>query len=138
MSAGPSLFQEAFALASEGIDDTFGECWTYLPMARADTNARATPDPDRAVVTPLIAVWFGPYARAFSAETRKQGLKPERPGHASSRPVCDLDLGRLPYAPVAGDRIVRLQTNQLYEIAERRPNGVGRAALDLNLLGSAS
>lgn len=134
MTAVPSLFQDAFALASEGIDDTFGECWTYLPMVKADPNGRAAADPGRAIVTPVIAVYFGPYARAFSAETRKQGLKPERPGHASDRPVCDLALCRLPYHPRAGDRVLRLQTGHLYEIAEPRPNGVGRAALDLNLL----
>lgn len=134
----PSLFQDAFALASEGIDDTFGECWTYLPMVKADPNGRAVPDPDRAVVTSVIAVHFGPYARAFSAETRKQGLKPERPGHASSRPVFDIALCRLPYAPREGDRVVRLETGLLYHLAEPRPNGVGRAAIDLNLLGPSS
>lgn len=129
-----SVFQDNFALASEGIDDLYGEPWTYLPMAKDDPNGRRSPDPDRVVVSCLTAVWIGPFARAFSAETRRQGVKPEHPGHASDRPVCDLALCRLPYRPRAGDRVVRLQTEQTYEIAEPRPNGMGRAALDLNLL----
>lgn len=134
-----SIFQEAFALASQdGIDGTFGELWTYLPMTRADPNGRGTPDPGRAVVNNLTAVYIGPFARAFSAETRKQGVRPEQPGHASDRPVCDLDLSRLPYRPRGGDRVVRLQTGLLYGVAEVRPAGVSRAALDLNLRGSAS
>lgn len=131
-----SIFQDAFALASlDGIDGTFGELWNYLPMIKADPNGRESPDPGRAVVVGFTAVWLGPYARAFSAETRKQGVRAEQPGHASNRPVCDLDLSHLPYRPRDGDRVVRQQTGLLYKIAEVRPIAVSRAALDLNLLG---
>jgi len=131
---GASLFEESFAVASEGIDDVFGEAWQYLPMATPDVNSRAVADTIRAIVPCFIAVYQGAYARAFSAETRKQGLKPEHPGHASNRPVCDLALCRLPYLPKNGDHVVRLKTGDVFKIAEPRPNGVGRAALDLNLL----
>lgn len=129
-----SLFAENFALASEGIDDVFGEAWQYQPMAKTDSNGRAVPDPSRAIVERLIAVYIAPYARAFSGVTKKQGVTPERPGHASDRPVCDLALWRLPYPPQNDDRLLRLKTGDLFKIAEPRPMGVGRSALDLNLL----
>jgi hypothetical protein len=131
-----SIFQEAFGLASEAIDDVMGECWTYQPMAKGDANGRSSQDPERAPAS-FTAVYLDPFARAGAGPERKPGLRPEHPGHASSRPVCDLALCRLPYAPRAGDRLVRRQTCMLYEVAEARPNGVGRAALDLNVLGKA-
>lgn len=132
---GSSLFEETFAVASEGIDDVFGEWWTYQPFAVAggDVNGRPSPDPDRCEMT-IFAIYQGPYARAFSNETRRQGLKPEKPGHASDRPVCDLALCRLPYAPRNGDQVVRLKTRDVFKVAEVRANGIGRAALDLNRL----
>jgi hypothetical protein len=134
---GASLFEETFDVASEGIDDVFGEAWQYVPMATPDVNGRAIADTSRAGVDCFIAVYQGPFARAFSNETRRQGLKPEHPGHASNRPVCDLTLCRLPYLPKNGDQVVRLKTGDVFKIAEVRPNGVGRAALDLNLLTPA-
>lgn len=136
---GASLFEESFAVASEGIDDVFGEAWLYQPfvVANGDVNGRPSPSPDGPERC-IIAVYQGPYARAFSAETRKQGLKPEHPGHASNRPVCDLALCRLPYPPKNGDQVTRLKTGDIFKVAEVRPNGVGRAALDLNLLSSTA
>jgi hypothetical protein len=136
--SGASLFQDSFAVASEGIDEVFGECWSYQPMAKASPNGRPAPDSSRAVVDSFVAVYLGPYARASSGIIRRQGLGPERPGHASDRPVCDVTLCRLPYPPRACDRVTRLQTGDLYEIVEPRPNGVGRSALDLNLLTPGS
>ena len=139
MSGAPaSLFEDSFAVASEGIDQVFGECWKYLPMAKPSPNARAAPDSSRIIVDSFIAVYLGPYARASSGIVQRQGLKPERPGHASDRPVCDVTLCRLPYPPQSGDRVVRLKTGDLYEIVEPRPNGIGRSALDLNLLTAGS
>jgi hypothetical protein len=130
-----SIFQEAFALASDGIDEVFGEWWVYMPMAKDSPNTRPSPDPLRNTKR-VFAVYIDPFARAFSGPERKQGFKVEHPGHASDRPVCNIALCRLPYEPRDGDRVIREQTKLLYEIAERRPNGMGRAALDLNLLGN--
>jgi hypothetical protein len=102
-------------------------------LRRCCVNARRTPDPNRAEKT-VTGTYFGPFARALSGSARTQGVKPESPGHASARPVCDIDLAQLPYAPCNGGRILRLKTGVLYAISEMRPDGTGRADLDLNQL----
>jgi hypothetical protein len=126
-------FQDACAAASDAIDTVYGEPFVYLPMTAADPNARRTPDPNRAT-TPIVGFFFDPYARAASGPARRQGVKVEHPGHGSSRPVLDIALAQLPFAPRRGDRVQRLEDNSLWELAEPRPDGTGRAEIDLNHL----
>jgi len=132
--SGESLFQESFAVASQGIDQVFAECWEYIPMASDDTNARKVPDPERAPTT-VFAVFLDPYARAFSGVTLKQGVKAETPGHASSRPQFDVENCQMPYAIREGDRVERQRDRTLWTIAEVRPDGINvRTRCDLNRL----
>jgi hypothetical protein len=134
-----SIFEDACAAASNAVDAVYGEPagWDYIPMASDDPNGRPSPDPNRPRLT-IVAGFFDPYARAFSNQARRQGVKPERTGHASSRPVLDIGLAQLPYDPRAKDRARRRQDGTFWEIAEVRPDGAGRAQLDLVLLSGAS
>jgi len=84
----------------------------------------------------IDGVYVGPFARAESRQARRHGVTPERPGHAASRPYLDLALANLPYAPRVGDRTTRLKDGKRYHVAEVRPDGTGRAQLDLNELGT--
>ena len=130
-----SLFQDAAVAASAAVDTVFGEPWIYQPMAAGgDVNARRAPDPDRAAL-PITGAYIDPYARALSGPTRSQGVKAEQPGHASGRPALSLDLAQLPYEPRRGDRVTRLNTGEVFEVAEDRPDRTGpRTMLDLNLI----
>lgn len=105
-------------------------------MAADAPNSRRSPDPDRCVVQ-ITGAFIDLYARAFSGPARRQGVKVEHPGHASSRPVLDMALHQLPYAPRDGDQVRRCKDGTLWRVAEPRPDGNGRAELDLNLLSKA-
>jgi hypothetical protein len=133
-----TVFEHACAAASNAIDAAFGaEDFLYQPMGpSADPNDRPSPDANRAAVR-IVPFLTSPYARAMSGTTaeRSQGLKAEKPGHASARPVLDLALAQLPYLPRKGDRVRHISTGKIYRVAEVEPDLVGlRATLDLNEL----
>lgn len=125
-------FEDGCAAASNAVDAVFGKAdFLYQPMAAPDVNGRAVPDPDRPAL-PIVAFLPSPYARAFSNQARRQGVKAERPGHASARPVLDVALAQFPYALARADRVQRISTGKTYHVAEIRPDGTGRAMIDLN------
>jgi len=131
-----TVYEDALAAHSRSVDAVYAERWTYLPWASAndDVNARGAPDPAR-VVKEIVGAYLKPYARAFSAEARRQGVKPELPGHASARPQIDFDMDQLPYRPQQGDRLRRHRTDELFHIAEPKfPSAGTRLQVDLNLL----
>jgi hypothetical protein len=132
-----TIFEDACAAASNSVDTVYAEGWTYQPYAvtaAGDVNARPTPDTSRASMN-IIGVYIDPYARAFSAQVRHQGVTPEKPGHASSRPQLDLDATQLPYPICNGDRVTRLKTGEVFHIAEPKfPSAGPRKQLDLNKL----
>jgi len=134
-----TLFDEGAALVSAAIDVVRGEQWVYQPFATVagDVNARLAPDPDRDQL-PIVGAYIESYARAMSSEARKQGVKPEHPGHASSRPQIDFDVTQLPYETRQGDRVLRVATGVLYHVAERKfTSGGTRKQFDLNEIGRA-
>jgi hypothetical protein len=125
--------------ASAAVDAVFAdtEGWLYQPMAdtAGDVNARPAADPDRAAIA-VNGIYIDPYARAHSGNARHQGVKAERPGHASARPQIYLDLAQLGCRARQGDRIKRLKTGKLYHFAEVKPDAAGtRAYVDLNEIG---
>jgi hypothetical protein len=126
-----SPFQDAAALASSAVDDTYGEPFTYQPMTAADVNARPSIDANRAALT-ITAVLLDSFARAHSGPARTQGVTSEQPGHASTRPQLSLDPAALPYTPRRGDIVTRGSDGSKFLVAEpRRPDDV-RIILDLN------
>lgn len=132
-----SIFDDALCVASAAVDSVLAESWTYLPTAAAggDVNARRAPDPDRAAA-PIVGIFIDPYARAHSGAARRQGVKAERPGHASARPQIYLDLTQLPYEARQGDLVRRGKTGKRYHVAEVKKDSAGpRAYVDLNEIG---
>lgn len=138
-----TIFEDACAAASNAVDAVYADAegWLYQPYAvtsGGDVNARPAPDSSRAPMN-VIGVYIDGYARAMSAQVRRQGVTPEKPGHASSRPQIDLDVTQLPYPVRNGDRITRLKTGQVFKIAEGKfPSGGPRWQLDLNELTPAA
>ncbi len=131
-----TVFDTALDAHSRAIDEVYTERWTYLPWASAndDVNARGAPDPERPPQT-IRGVYLHAYARAFSGEARRQGLKPEHPGHASARPQIDLDVRQLPYRLRVGDRLCRHRTGEVFHVAEIKfPSAGRRVQIDLNVL----
>ncbi len=129
-----TLFEDAAAAHSRAIDTTFSERWLYQPftVAAGEVNGRPSPDPDR-WEREIVGVFIDPYARAASGEVRKQGVKPERPGHQSTRMQLDLDVTQLPYRVRTGDRVIRRKTGKTYHLAEPKfPSHGPRWQLDLN------
>jgi hypothetical protein len=135
-----TIFDDAMAAASAAVDSAMSEDWIYQPYAVAagDVNARKSPDPDRPP-QPIVGVFIDAYARAHSGPARHQGVKAERPGHASSRPQLDLDGTQLPYPVRDGDRVTRCKDRKVYLVAEPKfPMAGPRWQLDLNELSKNS
>jgi hypothetical protein len=131
-----TIFEDACAAASNSVDTVYGESWLYQPFAVAngDVNGRPSPDPDRPEQG-IIGVYIAPYARAFSAQVRHQGVTSEKPGHASERPQIDFDVTQLPYPVRQGDRVIRNKTGEVFHVAEPKfPSAGPRKQLDLNKL----
>jgi hypothetical protein len=138
-------FEDAAAASSRAVDAVYGNPWLFQPTDADDPDGRRAPDPDRAAFA-IIGAWIDPYARAGSGPARRQGVKAEHPGHASSRPFLDVDVTQFGQGlPRRGDRLQRLDPDALaqgvnkpvgplYEVAEFRPDGTGRAEIDVNLL----
>lgn len=122
--------------AVQGVFDAeFGESFTFEPMQRADPNRRAGEDPTRAPIA-FVGIVTDVHARA-NAENGPSQYDIGRPGHSSSRVSVNVLLAAFPSRPIKGDRVRRVATSDLFQIAEVRPEGDGRAALDMNLLTRA-
>jgi hypothetical protein len=135
----PTPFAAATQAAAATVAAVMGESFDYIPMTTpADRNARPVADPERDVVRGLAAVWGAPSARADSGPVRTPGVTAERPGHASSRPFVSLPRARLPYDVRRGDRLQRLASGELYQVAEVLPSAPGHVRLDLNLIQAGS
>ena len=135
----PSPFAAATQAAAAAVDAIMGETFTFRPMKRqADVSARPVIDPDRLVRSGVVAIFGEPSARLDSGAVRTPGVKPEHPGHATSRPFVSLSRSRLPYAPEKDDIVIREATGVRYMIAEVLPSTPGFVRLDLNELRSPS
>ncbi|WP_316168956.1 MULTISPECIES: hypothetical protein [unclassified Bradyrhizobium] len=134
----PSPMQAAIAAASATHDMVMSDSFRYSPMKYgADKNAPTVVDPDRAVA--VIRGKCGEYAaRVNSGPFNQPGVKPERAGHASSRPYLSLRLSQLAYRPKQGDQVQALDDDglpiagQLFRVAEVLPSTPGFVRLDLN------
>lgn len=123
--------------AVQGVfDEAFGEAFTFEPMRRdLDPNKRGGDDPTRRSFA-FSGVVSDVHARAL-AENGPSQYDVGHPGHTTGRISVNVYLPLFPYRPVQGDRVRRVGSGEVYKIAEVRPEGDGRAALDLNLLTRA-
>lgn len=129
----PTPFREAAMLASQAVDDVYGEAFAYTPMRRAHPDAPFSADPSRAQ-TAIVAAYHDAHARAGTGGVRTTGVEPGSPGHASLRPQISFAAAAIAYAPKSGDRLVRAATNEIYHVAEVRRDGVSRYLCDVNLM----
>ncbi|MBI1202547.1 MAG: hypothetical protein GC182_08555 [Rhodopseudomonas sp.] len=127
-----TLFEDLAGLASAAVDSVYGETFTLLPMTAAgDVNDLVAADQVRASL-PFIGNFLDAYARVDSGAARTQGVKAERPGHASNRPQLSFDRAALPYAVRRGDRVLRAKDGVTYHLAEPRSPDLVRVIVDLN------
>lgn len=131
-----SLFADFSVMASATIDEVYGEAFVYIPMTRtSDVNASpmVSPDIDRPVKT-ITAAYMDKFARAISGPARVQGVRNEMPGHATDRPFISIDKDALPYEVRTGDRIKRVKTGAVYQLAEPRRDDMQRTEADLTVV----
>src|SRR4051812_35833422 len=121
-----SMFADLAVNASAAIDQVYGEAFVYRPMTRvSDVNAPFGPDIERPVKT-ITAAYMDKFARAISGPARVQGVRNEMPGHATDRPLISIDKDALPYDVRTGDRIERVKTGAVYQLAEPRRDDMQR------------
>lgn len=122
---------------SAAIDGAFAETWTLLPYSAATPNGRAAPDVTR-IATAFAGIAGGSPSRAGSGLRIAHGApKSDRAGHASARMNVSLRFAQIGYRPRVEDRVRRESTQDIFEIAEIRPDGQDRMVLDLNLIVAA-
>ncbi|CUA90911.1 hypothetical protein IMF23_04325 [Chelatococcus daeguensis] len=130
----PSAFDDLNGELNAAVDAVFAEGFVLRPRAVTKPNGRSEPDPSRAVVD-FLGITAEVASRANSGQRiAHMAPRSDRAGFASSRINVGVSPGQLPYRPRTGDYVLRVDTNELFEIAEIRPDGMGGYALDLNEL----
>lgn len=130
--------------AVRSVQRVRGETFTVSPRTEVsrDVNARRAADPARSPVT-LIAVlheYFsrpdgsagGATARAPTALSSANMAQPA--GHTSQRVRIKFRLADLLYGLEKGDRVIRIATGHVYNVAEIRRGSFGNLTADLNLI----
>lgn len=125
-------FSDMLAQAEGTFDRTFGEAFTLTPISRSDPNGPGGVDPTRPVV-PFVGIPSELHARA-GAENGPSQFDSPRGAHASVRWQVSVTEASLPYRPRRGDRVTKDATGEAFVVAEVRPEGDRRLALDLNAL----
>jgi hypothetical protein len=129
-----SPFARAVAAAAVTHDRIQGETFEFRPQKyQSDRNAPRIVDPNRSIVSGVLAVYGDGAARAGSGPFHQVGVQPVRADHSSSRPFISLDLTRLPYRPVQGDLVFRDLDSTLYRIFEVLPSSPGFVRISLNI-----
>lgn len=126
----PTPFETASAMTSAAVDRVYGESFQMIAMKpNLDVDALRIPDPARpaftavgAYVAPSQAVY--PHARGAIADDHAQKL-------VASQPLASFDNAALAWPVTTGDRVLRLKTGELFEVARPLPDGVRRTVLHL-------
>lgn len=126
----PSLFDGAAAVAGATVDAVFAAPFTLLPRALAagDVNGRSGADPARPSVS---------FAGIYSEEG--QMMRPEwraKPDDLTSAivaapPSVDVAAAAFAQRPREGDHVRRVDTGEMYRIADIRERHPGRLVLGL-------
>ena len=107
-------------------EETFGEYFRYEPRV-ARPNKPTVADPSRPVVNCLPVVFMNPH--------ENERLRLNQTTISSSNPTIEIRACNLQFDVKQHDVIVRLRSQQRYEITNIRPNGHGVLKLDLVELG---
>ena len=134
MSDASSYFRSLWPEARSHIDTAFGEQVTISPRTRKvdDPDARPVIDPERPAMV-VVGIWDDTPSDTYP----QSRTMPEK----SAREVNDGDVVltiakvRLPYAPVQGDRVIRMQTSGVFVIASVEDNGETEWLINLSARG---
>lgn len=132
----PSLFAALAVAAGATVDAVYGEDFLFVPMAppeptdgrRADVNLRrvaSTARPQLPFTGTYVAPGdlMNPHGRTKADSTTHQV--------AGEKPLVDVAVAALPQRPVQGDRIHRLDTREVFEVAKVLPGDFGRLRIYL-------
>ena len=128
-----STFDEIFSDAHTVFDDLMGDAFTVRPQAKADPNKRGGTDAGRPGTPTVRGIYIERGARAGDAAGLTH-IKPADGRHASALLIVSILLSALPWELRPGDRLERVADGALFNVSEIRPEGDGRAAVDLNSL----
>ncbi|MBU4531251.1 MAG: hypothetical protein KUA43_13895 [Hoeflea sp.] len=107
-------------------EEEFGEFFSYEPRLQRP-NKPTMADPVRPVVNCLPAVFMNPH--------ENERMRLYQTTISTRNPSIEVRGCNLPFEIKQGDQLVRLRSQQRYEITNIRPNGYGVIKLDLVELG---
>jgi hypothetical protein len=135
----PSPFQAMVDDVSDAVDATFAETFEVAPMTRPAPNARSVPDPARPTFEVAAIFDDRNYGWNQRASNDPKSMQPERPRTALSQTMVSLDIRQLAGTTIGhGDRLRRLGTGAVYEVAHAEKDGLGRLQLQVKLVGRES
>lgn len=127
----PSLFAALGAAAGATVDAVYSEAFTLEPMAEpasvdgrpADVNARRVPSSTRPGL-PFLGTYVAP-GDLMNAHGR---TKADATTHAiaGEKALIDIPVTALPQRPRDGDRVIREDTGEIFEVAKVLPGDFGR------------
>jgi len=114
------------------VDATFGELWEFRPMARLTVNDPVSIDQTRTVreVTGIYGAPASEVNLLSSKPARSKVLGGDGQGVASlMMPRVSFDDSQFASdeIPIAGDRLMRKTTGDVYSVSDAQPDGQGRA-----------
>lgn len=134
----PSLFSRLAAVAGATVDAVFSEGFTLEPVAYpavssgfVDVNAGLVASTHR----PALA-FVGTFVAAGSIVNARARNQAGSTTHAvaAERPMIDVATSAMPHRPQVGDRIRRLDTGEVFEVAAYLTEDLGRAWIHLTEL----
>jgi hypothetical protein len=133
----PSLFAALDQQVSDDIDTVFAETFEIRPYATADVNAGRTPDKARPVLH-VQAIFDDRYKDVSPMGSSNFVARAATPV-GSTEVKLSLNLAQLGGgpAPIHGDLCVRLDTKDIYELTDPKPDGLSRMVYRLKLAGKS-
>jgi hypothetical protein len=116
-----SSFDAMWKTATRAIDTTFGDRFTFLPMALL--KSRPVADASRAE-TPLIAAFMA-HPEQVDAEGKRVAANTVSP-YSSEMLAIDFATDCLSEAPRLGDRFLHDYSGRLFEVVSVKPDEVAR------------
>lgn len=127
----PSLFARLGRVAGRTVDAVYSEGFLLEPMAPpiptkgqvADVNARTVPSARRPGF-PFSGTWVAP-GDLMNAHGRTKADSTTHP-IAAEKPLIDAPESAFAERPIQGDRVTRLATAEVFEVAKVLPGDFGR------------